>query len=30
MYPGKNEGAELTIAVTRKYFNKKEDNEEGI
>ena len=28
LYPGKNSGAEMTIEVTRKYFNKK--NEEGI
>jgi len=35
LYPGKNSNAELTIEVTRKYFNKDKDNtyiesEEGI
>jgi hypothetical protein len=30
LYPGKNSGAEMTIEVTRKYFNKKDKDEEGI
>ena len=35
LYPGKNSNAELTIEVTRKYFNKDKDNtyienEEGV
>jgi len=32
LYPGKNSGAEMTIEVTRKYFNKDKntENEEGI